>query len=163
MALATSIFPGNARARLGRRHRPETGLGGGTGICILFGGRERRGCELCLWGQGTAPSLSSSMHLSVDWRWAAPLICACSSLEGAGHILPLFSMRSSVAAPCPAPCPVLLTPSPQEAAHGSGPPVSRGVSVSQLQWQQGVMLTVRICPAQHPWQAGALIPSRLSL
>lgn len=150
MALATSIFPGNTRARLGRLHRPGMALGGGAGICILSEGGERHGCELCLWGQGTAPSLSSSMHLLVDCGWAAPLICACRSLEGAGHILPLFSMRSSVAAPCPAPCPVLLTPSPQEDAHGSGPPVSRGVSVSQLQWQQGVTVAGRICPARIP-------------
>lgn len=87
--------PGNARARLGRWHRPGMASSGGMGKCILSGGRERCGCELYLWDLRTAPSHSSSMHLWSDWRWAAPLSCACRPLEGAGLIPPLFSMSSS--------------------------------------------------------------------
>lgn len=140
MALATSTFPGNARPRLGTWHRPGMAPGGEMGKCILSGGRERRGCELCLWGQRTAPSHSSSKHFLVDWRWQH-----LSSVPAGVWKEQVASCRSSPWKQwgCPTSC--AADPSPREDAQGSGPPLSRGDSVSQLQWQQGVMLTLRIC------------------
>lgn len=80
--------------------RPGQGWGDGTGQgWLLVVGQKNASClgtEKSVgvsWafacGQRTAPGHSSSMHLLFDWRWAAPLVCACRPLEGADRILPL--------------------------------------------------------------------------
>lgn len=133
MALATSTFPGNASTRLGRWHRPGMVPGGGTGKCILSGGRE--GCGLsCAFGAREQPPVTLHQRIYQLSDGEQHLSSVPASVWKEQIPSCLSSMRSSV----PAPCPVLQTPSPQEDAHSSGPPASRGVSVSRLQWQQGV-------------------------
>lgn len=159
----TALPPAHSQAR------PGQGWGDGTGQgWLLVVGRKNASCL------GTEKSVGVSCAFAAREQPPVTLHQCIYYLTGGGQHLSSvpaglwkeqvasclsLSTTSSVAAPCP----VLQTPSPQEDAHGSGPPASRGVSVSQLQWQQGVMLTVGICPAPRPWQAGALIPSRLSL
>lgn len=88
----------------------------GVGVSCAFGAREQPPVTLhqCIYQVSDGEQHLSPMPASV-WKEQIP---SC-----------LSSMRSSVAAPRP----VLHTPSPQEDAHSSGPPVSRAVSVSRLQ------------------------------